>query len=249
MRTDNRLPAHLERIGLQLVEAAESLYATDPASLRRRAALGRMIDRLAGTPRLAIASGIASLAAVAAVIGVFATSGALPAYALTQNANGSYTITINDIATGVPALNIKLKQLGINATAVPVTDTCSAPLQIGGPDAITERSQEALSPAEATAGADGLLNLTPASIPVGSQGVIAAYQSPSGQINLTFWTTSGTPPDLHEHKRRSGFQPVASAPALKQPRSPGQRSWVTGRCCERPAGTGSDPGRALTLPW
>jgi hypothetical protein len=194
MTSNNPLPAHLERIGDHLIAAAESLYATDRGRSRRHALPRRAFATLVRAPRLAIASGIASLAAMACVVVVFATAGTPPAYALTQNANGTYTITINDIATGVPALNVKLKQLGIDATAVPVTATCSAPIQIGGPGALTERTEETLSPANITSGSEGLLNLTPANIPSGSEGVIAAYQSPSRQINLTFWTTSGSPP-------------------------------------------------------
>ncbi len=153
---------------------------------------------LARAPRLALASGIASLAAVAAVVAVFATTGTPPAYAVTQNANGTYTITINDITTGVPALNAKLKQLGIDATAVPVTTTCTAssdgvPL-IAGSSSLTERIQARLSPANATAGSEGVVTLDQANIPAGSQGVIAAYRSPSGQIDLTIATTSGSVP-------------------------------------------------------
>jgi hypothetical protein len=37
---------------------------------------------------------------------------AVPAYALTRHANGSITITINDLATGIPALNARMKALG-----------------------------------------------------------------------------------------------------------------------------------------
>ena len=149
-------------------------------------------------PRLALASGIASLAAVTAVVAVFATTGTPPAYALNQNVNGTYTITINDITTGVPALNAKLKQLGIDTTAVPVTTTCTAPSDgvplIGGSSSLTKRIQASLSPANSTNGSEGLVTLDQANIPAGSHGVIAAYQSPSGQIDLTIATTSGSIP-------------------------------------------------------
>lgn len=194
MTGNSPLPAHLQRIGDQLIAAAENLYAVNPGRSRRRLQPSGAVAALARTPRLALASGVASLATAVTLAVVFATAAAPPAYALTQNANGTYTITINDIAAGVPALNIKLKQLGIDATAVPVTAACSAPVQIGGPGALTEQSEETLSSANVTSGSAGLLNLTPANIPSGSEGVIAAYQSPSGQISLTFWTTSGSPP-------------------------------------------------------
>lgn len=194
MTSNSALPAHLERIGDQLIAAAERLSVADRGRSRRHAPLRRAFATLARAPRIAIAGGVASLAVMASVVGVFATAGTPPAYALTQNANGTYTITINDIATGVPALNVELEQLGIDAVAVPVTSTCSAPIQIGGPGALTERIETTLAPANITSGSEGLLNLTPANIPSGSEGVIAAYQSPSGQIDLTFWTTSGSTP-------------------------------------------------------
>lgn len=194
MSTHDPLPAHLEQIGDQLVAAAERLYPTGRRRAWRGGASPRVFATLMRSPRLAIAGALASLAAVASVVVVLATAGAPPAYALTPNANGSYTITITDIATGLPALNIKLKQLGIDATAVPVTATCSAPIQIGGPGALTERIEAALSPTDVRSGPGGLLDLTPATIPAGSEGVIAAYQSPSGQINLILWTTTGSPP-------------------------------------------------------
>ena len=194
MSTNNPLPAHLERIGDQLAAAAATLYATEHHQTRTGVAPRRALATLLRSPRLAIASGITSLMAVACVSVIFATAGTTPAYALTHNLDGTYTITINDIATGVPALNSKLKQLGIDAAAVPVTATCSAPVQIGGPGALTEKIEMQLQPTDIKSSSAGLLNLAPASIPAGSEGVIAAYQSQSGEINLTFWTTSGIPP-------------------------------------------------------
>ncbi len=189
MSTDSPLPAHLERIGDQLITAAESLYATEPAESRWRALPRRAFALLTRAPRLALASGLASLATVTAVVAVFASTGTPPAYALTQNANGTYTVTINDITTGVPALNAKLKQLEIDAIAVPVTSACTVP-----PSSLTERMEAQLSPALSTDGSGGLINLGQANIPAGTEGVIAAYQSPSGQINLTFSTTTGSIP-------------------------------------------------------
>ena len=189
MTTNDPFPAHLERIGAQLITAAEDLHAPGSSGSRRPVRPRRSFATLARSPRLAVASSLASLAAVAAVITVLATTATTPAYALTQNPNGTYTITINDIATGVPALNIKLQQLGIDATAVPVTNTCSGPSS-----SLTERSEEQLSRAHATNGSVGLINLDQADIAAGTEAVIAAYQSPSGQINLTLWTTSGSTP-------------------------------------------------------
>jgi hypothetical protein len=199
MTTNSPLPAHLERIGDQLVVAAESLYGIGPGGSRRRSQPRRASATLARAWRVALAGGAASLAAAACVVAIFATSGTLQAYAVTRNTNGTYTIMINKIATGVPALNAKLKQLGIDATAVPVTTTCTAPSDgvpplIGGSSSLTRRPNMALSPAKVTAGSARVVNLDEASIPSGSRGVIAAYQSPSGQIDLSISTTTGRIP-------------------------------------------------------
>lgn len=160
----------------------------------------RAFARLTRAPRLVLASGVVSLAAVACVVVVFVTAGTPPAYAVTQNANGTYTITINDIATGVPALNAKLKQLGIDATAVPVTATCNAPgpndrvPHAGDSSSLTMKVRGTLSPALAKGGSGGVITLDEADIPSGSEGVIAAYQSPSGWIDLAFSTTTESIP-------------------------------------------------------
>jgi hypothetical protein len=183
MTAHDPLPAHLEQIGRQLTAAAESLYAPDSGSSRRQARPRRALAAVARAPRLALASAGAGLAAAIFAIAVFGTAGTPPAYALTQNSNGTYTITMNDIATGVPALNARLKQLGINTTAVPVTATCTAP-----------NDGVALVSGWSSATLGQTITLDEANIPAGSHGVVAAYQSPSGQIDLTIATTAGSIP-------------------------------------------------------
>lgn len=93
---------------------------------RRGYAPRRAFAMLTRVPRLALASGLASLAAVAAVAVVFATAGTPAAYALTQNANGSYTLTINNLNAAIPQLNAKFAQMGIEETVVPVTANCTS---------------------------------------------------------------------------------------------------------------------------
>jgi hypothetical protein len=186
MTTHDRLPAHLERIGSQLTAAAHDLYGlsspSEPQAWPRRAGA-----TLARAPRVAVAGAGAGVAAAAALVLVFATAGAPPAYALTANSNGTYTITINNITAGIPALNAKLKQLGIDTTVVPVTTTCSAPNDgvalVGGWPASTLNQT---------------ITLDQADIPAGSRGVIAVYQAPAGGIDLTIETTTGSiPPCLN----------------------------------------------------
>ena len=82
--------------------------------------------------RLLVGGGATATAAIAAaaVVAFSATGGATPAYAMTQNADGSYTFTINDLATALPELNAKFKQLGIDETVVAATTSCPATTNI-----------------------------------------------------------------------------------------------------------------------
>jgi hypothetical protein len=179
MTTHDRLPAHLERIGCQLTAAAQDLYGLSSPS-EPRAWPRRAWATLARTPRVAVVGVGAGVAAAVALVVVLATAGAPPAYALTANSNGTYAITINNIAAGIPALNAKLKQLGIDTTVVPVTTTCTAPNDgvglVGGWPASTLNQTIILDQAD---------------VPAGSRGVIAVYRSPSGGIDLTIGTTTG----------------------------------------------------------
>ena len=76
--------------------------------------------------RMLVGGSAAALAtaSAAAVVAFAATGGATPAYAMTQNADGSYTFTINDLATAVPQLNAKFRQLGIPETVIPIEANC-----------------------------------------------------------------------------------------------------------------------------
>ncbi|MGH2909647.1 MAG: hypothetical protein ACRDK8_10165 [Solirubrobacteraceae bacterium] len=125
---------------------------------------------------------------------VLATTGTPPAYALTQNGDGTYTATINDISTGVPALNAKLRQLGINITAVPVLTTCTAPND-GVRLTSGESSPSAPGPGSGrTLSMSETVTLDQANIPAGYTGVIVAYQAPSGQIDVAMGATAGSIP-------------------------------------------------------
>jgi hypothetical protein len=76
--------------------------------------------------RTVVGGGATATAAVtAAAVIALSAGGAAPAYAMTQNADGSYTFTINDLATAAPELNAKFKQLGIDETVVPVEASCT----------------------------------------------------------------------------------------------------------------------------
>ena len=112
MSPETDLPPHLEHFGQQLMAAhAQRDVAADRRRRWRR-------PTLVATPVV--------MAAVAAVVLLVVTAGPTTskAYALTPTGDGSYTLTINDIATAVPELNAAFARLGIHAKAIPVTADC-----------------------------------------------------------------------------------------------------------------------------
>ena len=130
-----------------------------------------------GNRRLVVIGGSltgAAAATAAAVIAIGAATSAAPAYAMTQNADGSITITIDELSTAIPELNAKFAQLGIEETVVPVTTDCTSsapPLPTpGSPNATTSET----------------LTFTPGRklLPDGYTGILSARQLPNGQVML-----------------------------------------------------------------
>jgi hypothetical protein len=88
----------------------------------------------AGHPRILAAGAAAAVAAATtAVLAIGAATSAAPAFAVTDNPDGSVSITLNEI-TGVFELNAKLAAMGIAVRAVPVASGCTATAQVVGPD-------------------------------------------------------------------------------------------------------------------
>lgn len=127
------------------------------------------------------ATGLAAVAAAATLI-VSATTSTPPAYALTPHANGSYTLTINNIATAVPRVNAEFAKLGINANAVPVTASCTAQNTTGIPLANLGMSMSQS------------VTIDNANIPAGTTALVAAEQTPSGSVRLSMGTTAAPLP-------------------------------------------------------
>ena len=157
--TDDQIPLSLQRFGVAFEQAAHRELSAATHRSRRR------------TFRLA-AAGTATLAAIAAtlVLVLGATTGATPAYALTHNADGSITVSLDNLTTGISQLNARLQQMGINYTVIPVTPNCttSTPVLSAGPGTLSETITI------------GTTNLEPP----GVNGYLAAEQLPNGQIGL-----------------------------------------------------------------
>jgi hypothetical protein len=157
----NKIPPSLTRFGAEFEQAARRELPPAPQRSRRR------------TFRLAAASSAALAAiAAAAVLVVSATTGAAPAYALTHNADGSITISLNNLTAGIAQLNARLRQVGItDYTVIPVTQDCSftTPVLSGpAPGSLSETITI------------GTQNTEPA----GVNGYLAAEQLPNGQIGF-----------------------------------------------------------------
>jgi hypothetical protein len=133
---------------------------------------------------LVVSAGVLGLASVAAAVTlvVGATSTTPPAYALTPNANGSYTLTINDAMAAIPRVNARLAQLGINDRVIPVTPDCTAPDTAGIPlidfgNADTNES----------------ITVDNANIPSGTTGFIAVDEVSPGDVEMGIGTTFNGP--------------------------------------------------------
>jgi len=124
-------------------------------------------------------------AAAAAVIGL--TAGTVtPAFAVTNNSNGTVTITINQIA-GVTGANAELTALGVSATAVPVVPDCTASVQFlpklsfpTAPDVVVSESLSSIT-------------IDPSAIPTGDTLVLAAQQL-TGGVMMAVGVVSGSAP-------------------------------------------------------
>lgn len=143
-----------------------------------RVVLGARTRNRRRAPILAASATALGATTVAAVLLLSATTATPPAYALTRNADGSVTVTINDIATAVPQLNAKFRQMGIDETVIPVQSGCPTPGLVNYPGATTTES----------------LTFYPnhAYLAPGYDGVLAAEQLSNGEVALTIGAM--TPP-------------------------------------------------------
>lgn len=83
---------------------------------------GRLLLRPGG-----LAATLAALAAAIAAVAILSTTGTAPstAYAVTQNPDGTLTVSIDEL-TGVAGANTQLARLGARVRVVPVSKGCSA---------------------------------------------------------------------------------------------------------------------------
>jgi hypothetical protein len=147
--------------------------------------------------RAASASAVALAAIVTAVVLVLgASSSAPPAYAVTPRGAGSYTVSLNDLTRGIPALNARFVQLGLRITVVRVTPNCRSrffELQ-AGPGSLSET-----------------VTVSNRGIPAGWRGFLAAAPLPGGHVGLLMGDTPEPIPSCITTKTSHGI-PVPNHP-------------------------------------
>jgi len=161
---------------------ADVVRAKQPASRRR------------SRPLALTASAATVAAALAATLLLTATTNTPPAYALTQNADGTVTVTLNDIATGIPALNAEFAKLGIRETAVPIVAGCTAK---GAFEPVDAGSADMSAPQ--TVGNQW--------IPAGYNGFLAAKQTAPGHVAIAIGTMRGPIPSCFPDVTATSYPP------------------------------------------
>ena len=126
-------------------------------------------------PRL-LAGTTLSLAGIgAAVVLLVSAAGSSPAFAVSRNANGTVTVTIQRI-DAIHGANAKLAALGIRARLVEVMPGCTVKAL---PPAAVAAMKLATSVAGRTPHQVAITRLDPSKIPAGSWQVIPTYRSPA----------------------------------------------------------------------
>lgn len=134
-------------------------------------------------PALLTGTALSSAGLASAIVLALSATGSPPAYAVTENSDGTVTVTLRDLSA-IPALNAKFAQEGINVKAVPLTADCptTAPIQ-----------SLAAHPAGASGGT-WAITINPGQIPRGDAGVLAARDAGSQNVEMVLGATPSPAP-------------------------------------------------------
>jgi hypothetical protein len=113
---------------------------------------------------------VATSLTAAAVLGLSASTSTPPAFAVTDNTDGTVTVKLKDIAD-LTALNAELAREGIPAQAIPLSRACP----VHAPMVIMPSG---------TAPNTYAITIVPSQIPAGYTGVLAASQTALGRVEL-----------------------------------------------------------------
>jgi hypothetical protein len=131
-------------------------------------------------PAILTGTALAGAGLTAAVVLAFtATTSTPPAFAVTDNADGTVTVTLNEVSA-ITSLNAELAREGIDAKAVPLTDDCPTR---GFPHDMPAGT----SPSAYT------ITIVPRDIPAHFTAIVAASENAEGQVSLVqgAWPSPG----------------------------------------------------------
>ena len=136
---------------------------------------------------LLLGGGAVSLVGAASLLALALTATtSAPAYAVTNNLDGTVTVTIRDIA-GVTGANVQLARLGVRARAVPAVVNCST---TAARIPAYQWAGKALRPDPASFA----VTLRPSEIPNGDTLVLAARQISHDHVELGVMMVRGPAP-------------------------------------------------------
>lgn len=122
-----------------------------------------------GPLALGSAAGATGVAAVALTVALSATTAVTKAYALSDNPDGTLTLTMSDAATAIPEVNAEFAKMGIAAKVIPVTASCT----------VTNTGGISLNPSSGGVTMSTSVTFSK-DVPAGWTDFIAAEQTPSG---------------------------------------------------------------------
>jgi hypothetical protein len=153
-----------------------------------------------GRAPLAAGSVVLLAAAVAGVLALTAGPSTTPAYAVTANANGTVSVTLNEVL-GVTGANEALARLGVRARIAQVEADCTQTGENVRPvpgEAAHEQQEQIVEPQKVGEGLAGInMIIHPDAIPPGDTALITAQLDNSGrpvtifhgkQVSAASWT-------------------------------------------------------------
>ena len=140
----------------------------------------RPTPRRSRTRPLALTAGAAGVVGVGTVLAITLTATtSVPAYAVTENSDGTVTVTLHDIS-GVTGINAKLAALGVRARALTPRPDCT---EVEHPDPAYRMVNANTDPlAVASNAAQGKVVIQPRAIPVGDTLVLTAADFGHGEF-------------------------------------------------------------------
>jgi hypothetical protein len=158
-------------------------------------------------PSAFAAAGASIAAAAIATFVVVGVRNATPAYAVTQNSDGTVTITLRELS-GVDALNARLAQLGVRVHALLADSSCTVTTQELEWNALYAQIVTANGPAPE-------VTIQPSAIPADDTLLLAVGPAPNGQgPTARLMLISGTAPSCIGDVLKPVRVPVPNAAAL-----------------------------------